>query len=73
MELTIAVGMGMTRPKELQVPTKPDVAADEGIGEIRNIVGFHIRLAHGAVYRHFTEGFERVDLLEARVLMNELL
>jgi len=24
---------------------------DEDIGEIRNIVGFHIRLAHGAVYR----------------------
>ena len=47
----------MTRPKEILVPTTPHVAGDEDIGEIRNIVGFHIRLAHGAVYRHFTERF----------------
>jgi DNA-binding MarR family transcriptional regulator len=25
----------------------------DDIGEIRDIVGFHLRLAHGAVYRHF--------------------
>ena len=57
----------MTRPKELLVPTTPHVAGDEDIGEIRNIVGFHIRLAHGAVYRHFTETFTDLDLTQKQV------
>jgi DNA-binding MarR family transcriptional regulator len=57
----------MTRKKELLVPTTPHVEGDEDIGEIRNIVGFHIRLAHGAVYRHFTETFEDVDLTQKQV------
>ncbi len=48
----------MTRAKEILVPTTPHVEGDEDIGEIRDIVGFHIRLAHGAVYRHFTETFD---------------
>src|SRR3974377_2170742 len=47
--------------------TTPHVTGDEDIGEIRNIVGFHIRLAHGAVYRHFTETFADLDLTQKQV------
>lgn len=57
----------MTRKKETLVPTTPHVDGDEDIGEIRNIVGFHIRLAHGAVYRHFTETFEHIELTQKQV------
>lgn len=57
----------MTRPKEVLVPTTPHVEGDEDIGEIRNIVGFHIRLAHGAVYRHFTDTFSDLDLTQKQV------
>lgn len=55
------------RQKETLTITTPHVAGDEDIGEIRNIVGFHIRLAHGAVYRHFTETFEHLDLTQKQV------
>ncbi len=54
-------------PKESVAITTPHVAGDEDIGEIRNIVGFHIRLAHGAVYRHFTETFADLDLTQKQV------
>jgi DNA-binding MarR family transcriptional regulator len=57
----------MTRPKEILVPTTLHVEGDEDIGEIQNIVGFHIRLAHGAVYRHFTETFADLDLTQKQV------
>ncbi len=57
----------MTRPKETMVPTTPHVEGDEDIGAIREIVGFHIRLAHGAVYRHFTESFTSLDLTQKQV------
>lgn len=40
---------------------------DDGIGEIGSILGFHIRLAHGAVYRHFTETFSDLDLTQKQV------
>lgn len=30
-------------------------------------MGFHIRLAHGAVYRHFTETFAGLDLTQKQV------
>ena len=43
------------------------IAGDEDIGEIRSIVGFHIRLAHSAVYRHFTETFTDLDLTQKQV------
>jgi len=56
-----------TRKKEAVAITTPHVAGDEDIGEIRNIVGFHIRLAHGAVYRHFTETFAHLDLTQKQV------
>jgi DNA-binding MarR family transcriptional regulator len=57
----------MARPKETLVPTTPHVDGDEDIGEIRSIVGFHIRLAHGATYRHFTETFSHIDLTQKQV------
>jgi DNA-binding MarR family transcriptional regulator len=57
----------MGRQKETLVITTPHVAGDEDIGEIRNIVGFHIRLAHGAVYRHFTDTFAHLDLTQKQV------
>ena len=46
-----------------------------GLGGLEGIVGFHIRLAHGAVYRHFTETFADLDLTQKQVsalwLVNE--
>src|SRR5215472_11576881 len=53
--------------KDTVAITTPHVTGDEDIGEIRNIVGFHIRLAHGAVYRHFTETFADLDLTQKQV------
>ena len=57
----------MSRRIEVLAITTPHVVGDEDIGEIRNIVGFHIRLAHGAVYRHFTETFAQLDLTQKQV------
>lgn len=57
----------MPRQKEALAVTTPHVEGDEDIGEIRNIVGFHIRLAHGAVYRHFTETFAHLELTQKQV------
>jgi len=57
----------MPRQKETIAITTPHIVGDEDIGEIRNIVGFHIRLAHGAVYRHFTETFAHLDLTQKQV------
>ena len=37
------------------------------LGGLDGIVGFHIRLAHGAVYRHFTETFTLLDLTQKQV------
>jgi len=42
-----------------------DKAAE--LGGLNGIVGFHIRLAHGAVYRHFTETFAELDLTQKQV------
>jgi DNA-binding MarR family transcriptional regulator len=41
--------------------------APDGLGGLEGIVGFHIRLAHGAVYRHFTETFADLDLTQKQV------
>ncbi len=40
---------------------------DNDIGALADIVGFHIRLAHVAVYRHFTETFSNLDLTQKQV------
>lgn len=39
----------------------------EELGSLDGILGFHIRLAHGAVYRHFTETFANLDLTQKQV------
>src|SRR5580698_5101352 len=57
----------MPKQKETLAITTPHVEGDEDIGEIKRIVGFHIRLAHGAVYRHFTEKFAHIDLTQKQV------
>ena len=43
-----------------------DKTADE-LGGLKDIVGFHIRLAHASVYRHFTETFVDLDLTQKQV------
>lgn len=48
----------------------PAVAAEDeaaDVGAINAILGFHIRLAHGAVLRHFTETFTQLDLTQKQV------
>lgn len=40
---------------------------DRDIGALADIVGFHIRLAHVAVYRHFTETFSDLELTQKQV------
>jgi DNA-binding MarR family transcriptional regulator len=57
----------MTRIIETISITTPHVEGDEDIGEIKDILGFHIRLAYGTVYRHFTETFTDIDLTQKQV------
>ena len=40
---------------------------EDGLGSLTGVLGFHIRLAHGAVYRHFTESFSHLDLTQKQV------
>jgi DNA-binding MarR family transcriptional regulator len=46
-------------------PVGPQDGGD--IGELDEIIGFHIRLAHGATYRHFTETFAELSLTQKMV------
>ena len=57
----------MTRQMETISITTPHVEGDEEIGAIKDILGFHIRLAYGTVYRHFTETFADIDLTQKQV------
>ncbi len=57
----------MIRQKETVVATTPHVPGDEDIGAINDILGFHIRLAYGTVYRHFMETFNHLDLTQKQV------
>jgi DNA-binding MarR family transcriptional regulator len=59
--------MHRLRGNELDAITTPHVEGDEDIGAINDILGFHIRLAHGAVYRHFMETFVDLDLTQKQV------
>lgn len=54
------------RSNELDAITTPP-AGDMDVGAINEILGFHIRLAHGAVYRHFMETFAELDLTQKQV------
>ncbi len=40
---------------------------DGDIGALDDVIGFHIRLAHGATYRHFTETFVGLSLTQKMV------
>ena len=40
---------------------------DNDVGGLEGVVGFHIRLAHGAVYRHFTDTFVELGLTQKQV------
>lgn len=42
-------------------------APTDELGGLNDIVGFHLRLAHGAVYRHFAETFAVLDLTQKQV------
>lgn len=44
-----------------------EVTSPDGLGAIGDILGFHIRLAHGVVYRHFTDTFSDVGLTQKQV------
>ena len=57
----------MKKFQEVLVPTTPRVEGDGDVGEIGSIVGFHLRLAHGAVYRHFSETFADLGLTQKQV------
>lgn len=48
------------------IESKAAATADE-LGALNDILGFHIRLAHGAVYRHFAETFADLDLTQKQV------
>ena len=52
---------------ELPKKVEYDVVDLSDVGEIRDILGFHIRLAHVAVYRHFMETFSDLDLTQKQV------
>lgn len=48
--------------------TEDNVEGSAGeLGGLNDILGLRIRLAHGAVYRHFTETFATLDLTQKQV------
>jgi len=53
--------------KDSVVATEPRTGDADDIGRLRDVLGFHIRLAHGAVYRHFTESFADLALTQKQV------
>lgn len=61
------MGLGQTL---VDAPTLTDENTPESPGELgglNDILGLRIRLAHGAVYRHFTETFAELDLTQKQV------
>ena len=54
----------MTKPKVEAVVEPVDLT---DVGEIKDILGFHIRLAYVAVYRHFMTAFSELDLTQKQV------
>lgn len=51
--------------KAMSSEGRPDESAC--IGEIDDILGFHIRLAHGTTYRHFTRTFKSLNMTQKQV------
>ena len=68
--VTIAKGTGRSagrergRAADAGAPTEAPAGQP---GSLDTILGFHIRLAHGAVYRHFAETFAALDLTQKQV------
>lgn len=58
-EALIPASAAETRPEAIGEP--------DTLGALDGIVGFHIRLAHNAVYRHFTETFTDLNLTQKQV------
>lgn len=57
----------MKKPRTLGGASAPAIgAADKPVG-LGDIVGFHLRLAQGAVYRHFSETFSELGLTQKQV------
>ncbi len=48
-------------------PAPHDLSPEVDHGGLKDILGFHIRLAQGAVYRHFMETFGHLDLTQMQV------
>ena len=44
-----------------------DAPETDELGALGNILGLHIRLAHGTVYRHFSETFAELELTQKQV------
>jgi len=57
----------LIKDKFADAVTPPPPGDEADIGEINEILGFHIRLAHGACLRHFTETFTELDLTQKQV------
>lgn len=55
------------RSNDLDAITTPPAEEGLDVGEINEILGFHIRLAYGAVYRHFMETFADLELTQKQV------
>ena len=62
----IAKGTERRGPEGRRAAQDPDAPA-RALGRLDTVLGFHIRLAHGAVYRHFTETFAALDLTQKQV------
>ena len=71
-------GAGASRDRGLETDaeTGPETSTESGAsqealprgaGTLDSVLGFHIRMAHGAVYRHFTETFADLDLTQKQV------
>lgn len=41
--------------------------ADDPLGPLAGILGLRVRLAHGAIQRHFAENFAQVDLTQKQI------
>ena len=54
------------RKMQSEINQHQDTDIDD-IGEIDDIVGFHIRLAYTSVYRHFMDTFSELDLTQKQV------
>jgi len=57
----------MVAPKPDKLPERDDPDEAGYIGEIDDILGFHIRLAHGAAYRHFMQSFKSLGMTQKQV------